>query len=136
MLVYDKQNLRPKQYDTDDFHSATPLRSGSITTTCIVIFLQLLFYEFLLFHFNFYYDLIKKLLFECVISCEKSTYWFQILKFLKCQKILKNKKIHCLENFETIYIYIYIYIHNREIQKKNRLSLKEYIIHGITVEIC
>ena len=71
-------------------------------------------------------------MFECVISCEKSTYLFQILKFSKCQKILKNKKIHCLENFETIYIYT----HNREIQKKNRLSLKEYIIHGITVEIC
>ena len=31
------------------------------------------FHEFLLFQFNFCYDLIKKSLFECAISCEKST---------------------------------------------------------------
>ena len=63
------------------------------------------FMNFSCFTSIFYYDLIKKSLFERVISCEKSTNWFQILKFSKCQKILKNKKIHCLENFETIYIY-------------------------------
>ena len=44
-------------------------------------------HEFLLFHFNFCYNLIKKSLLERVISCEKSTNWFQILKFLKDQKI-------------------------------------------------
>ena len=73
-------------------------------------------------------------MFERAISCEKSTNWFQILKFSKCQKILKNKKIHYLENFEAKNTYLWL--HNREIQEKNRLSLKEYIIHGITVEIC
>ena len=61
----------------------------------------ILFHEFLLFHFNFCYDLIKKSLFERTISCEKSTNWFQILKFSKGQKILKNQKIHCPEIFET-----------------------------------
>ena len=45
------------------------------------------FHELLLFQFNFCYDLIKKSLFESAISCEKSTNWFQILKFLKDQKI-------------------------------------------------
>ena len=45
------------------------------------------FHEFLLFQFNFCYNLINKSLFECAISCEKSTNWFQILKFLKDQKI-------------------------------------------------
>ena len=46
------------------------------------------FHEFLLFQFNFCYDLIKKSLFECAISCEKSINWFQILKFLKDQKYI------------------------------------------------
>ena len=50
------------------------------------------------------HDLIKKSLLEHVISCEKSTNWFQILKFSKGQKILKNQKIHCREIFEYIYI--------------------------------
>ena len=75
-------------------------------------------HEFLLFHFNFCYNLIKKSLLERVISCEKSTNWFQILKFSKGQKILKNQKIHYLEIFETKYIYIYIYDYTIEKYKR------------------
>ena len=41
---------------------------------------------------------------------QKNNSKIQILKFLKDQKILNNKIIHCLEIIETIYIYIYIYM--------------------------
>ena len=75
--------------------------------------------EFLLFDFNFCYDLIKKSLLQHVLACKKSTNWFQILKFSKGQKILKNQKIHCLEIIETKWN-IYIYIYNYKIEKYNR----------------
>ena len=43
----------------------------------------------------------------------KKKWKIQILKFLKDQKILKNKMIHYLEIIKTKqYIYIYIYIYD------------------------
>ena len=60
------------------------------------------FHEFLLFHFNFCYDLIKKSLFERTISYEKSINWFKILKFSKGQKILKNL-LKIFKRFKRIY---------------------------------
>ena len=68
-------------------------------------------HDLLLYDFNLYYNLMKKSLLERAMAYTKFVKQFQILqknnskiqilKFLKCQKILKNQMIHCLEIIET-----------------------------------
>ena len=68
-------------------------------------------HDLLLYDFNLYFNLMKKLLLEHAIAykfffrqfqlSQKNNSKIQILKLLKYQKILKNQMIHCLEIIET-----------------------------------